>query len=91
MLPMIRAMQGLPAVAAQRRRGWLTAPVGANGPREHYMRARLTNGAGLPGIAPFERQDSALLSILTEADALLVRPIGDAARAVGDEVEYIPI
>lgn len=91
MLPMIRAMQGLPAEAAPRHRGWLAAPVAANGPREHYMRARLKYGAGLPGIAPFERQDSALLSILTEADALLVRPIGDVARAIGDEVEYIPI
>jgi len=45
----------------------------------------------LPEIAPFERQDSALLSILTEADALLVRPIGDGPRVAGDEVEYIAI
>lgn len=91
MLPMIRAMQGLPARAATRQRARLGAPVSANGPREHYMRARLRPGAGLPEIEPFDRQDSALLSILSEADALLVRPIGDSARAAGAEVEYVAI
>lgn len=91
MLPMIRAMQGLPARAASRQRARLGQPVAANGPREHYMRARLRPGIGLTEIVPFERQDSALLSILTEADALLVRPIGDGPRTAGDEVEYIAI
>lgn len=91
MLPMIRAMQGLPACAAPRQRARLGQPVAANGPREHYMRARLRPGAGLPDILPFERQDSALLSVLTEADALLIRPIGDGPRAAGDEVDYIAI
>lgn len=91
MLPMIRAMQGLPARAAMRLRARLAAPVAANGPREHYMRARLRPGAGLPEILPFDRQDSALLSILSEADALLVRPIGDGPRPAGEEVEYIAI
>lgn len=91
MLPMLRAMQGLPAEAAPRRRALLGRPVAANGPREHYMRARLRPGAGMPDILPFERQDSALLSILTEADALLIRPIGDGPRAAGDEVDCIAI
>jgi molybdopterin molybdotransferase len=36
------------------------------------------------------RQDSALLSILAEADALLIRPSGDGPRAAGDVVEYLP-
>lgn len=91
MLPMIRTMQGLPARAAIRQKALLSAPVAANGPREHYMRARLRPGAGLPEILPFDRQDSALLSILSEADALLIRPIGDGSRSAGDEVEYIAI
>lgn len=91
MLPMIRAMQGLPARAATRQRARLGGAVGPNGPREHYMRARLRTDAGLPEILPFERQDSALLSILTEADALLVRPIGDGPHVAGDEVDYIAI
>ena len=44
-----------------------------------------------PLITPFERQDSALLSILTEANALLIRPVNDDARRAGDLVEYIAI
>lgn len=91
LLPMIRVMQGLPARAALRQRALLGAPVDANGPREHYMRARLRPGIGLPEILPFDRQDSALLTILSDADALLVRPIGDAPRAAGETVEYIAI
>lgn len=87
LLPALRVMLGLPAAPAPRRRGRLAADVGPNGPREHYMRARLTP----EGVRPFDRQDSSLLSILSEADALLVRPIRDDARPAGTEVEYVPI
>jgi molybdopterin molybdotransferase len=91
MLPMIRAMQGLPREAARRHAGQLGAPVAANGPREHYMRAMMDrSGAGVT-IHPFDRQDSALLSILSKADALLVRPPGDGAREPGAVVEFIVI
>ena len=55
------------------------------------MRARLSATDGLPQITPFERQDSALLSILGEADALLIRPLGDGPRLAGTVVEYLPI
>jgi len=90
LLPMLRAMQGLPASPVTRR-ALLAEAVGANGPRIHYMRARLSAGPGLPLIAPFDRQDSALLRILTEADALLIRPVDDPARTAGDELEYLPL
>jgi molybdopterin molybdotransferase len=55
------------------------------------MRARLAPGADLPGIAPFDRQDSALLTILTQADALLVRPKDGPALPAGTEVDYLPL
>ncbi len=87
MLPALRVMMGLPAAPAPRRSAPLAAPLPANGPREHYMRARLTPG----GIEAFDRQDSALLSVLARADALLVRPPGDGPRAAGEMVEYIEI
>jgi molybdopterin molybdotransferase len=90
LLPMLRAMQGLPA-APVTRRAMLAEAVGPNGPRTHYMRARLSAGPALPLVTPFERQDSALLRILTEADALLIRPLGDPARTAGDEVDYLPL
>lgn len=90
LLPLLTAMQGLPT-GHQTRRARLGAAIEANGPRAHYMRARLAPGDGMPDITPFDRQDSALLSILTEADALLVRPPGDPARAAGDPVDYLPL
>lgn len=88
MVPLIRAMLGNPAPEPQPRRAVLTQDVAENGNRAHYMRARLLPGTGLPGIAPFARQDSALLGVLAEADALLIRPLGDKARVVGEEVSF---
>ncbi|MDE3079995.1 MAG: molybdopterin molybdotransferase MoeA, partial [Paracoccaceae bacterium] len=48
MLPLLRAMTGLPAAPAPRAPAVLAQDLGPNGPREHYMRARLTPGPGLP-------------------------------------------
>ena len=87
MLPMIERMLGLPANEPVLQTGHLTAPLPANGPREHYMRARLTT----EGIAAFGRQDSSLLTVLADANALIVRPINDPPRAIGDVVSYLPI
>ncbi len=86
-LPVLRAMLGLGATPAPRSRAPLAVEMPENGPREHYMRATL----GPDGLRPATRQDSALLSILADADALLVRPAGDKARQPGDVVEYIPL
>lgn len=91
LLPMLRAMQGLPPAPAPTARAVLAEDVGPAGPRVHYMRARLTPGDGLPQIAPFVSQDSALLRILTEADALLIRPLGDGPRRAGEVVDYLPL
>ena len=43
-LPAVRAMLGLGRGPVPRRRAALAAPMEANGPREHYMRARLLRG-----------------------------------------------
>jgi molybdopterin molybdotransferase len=91
LLPMVRAMLGDPAPLPQPRKARLTTDLPANGPRAHYMRARLTPTDGLPEIAPFDRQDSALLSILGQADALLIRPIDAPACRAGDTVPYLPL
>ena len=88
--PLIEAMQGLPGGHAVMRARLGTALPG-NGERAHYMRARLGPGADLPGIAPFGEQDSALMRLLTEANALLIRPPHDAPRAAGDLVDYLPL
>lgn len=87
LLPMLRALQGRPDVAPLPRPALLGADVEANGPRSHYMRARLQDGV----VTPFARQDSALIRILTEANALLIRPLGDPARKAGDKVMVLPL
>ncbi len=90
LLPLLDRLQGLPGShGALRAR--LAAPVEPNGPRAHYMRAKLAPGPDLPLIRPMGNQDSALLTILGTADALLIRPIGDGARAAGDPVDYLPL
>jgi len=91
MLPMLRAMQGHATPSSRPLRAVLAKAVGANGPRAHFMRARLTQGPGLPRITPFERQDSALLGVLSQADALLIRPVGDGPLPAGAEVDFLPI
>lgn len=84
--PVIRVMLGLGAAPAERKSAVLAAPLGPNGPREHYMRAGVTP----EGVRAFERQDSSLLSILGEAGGLIVRPPRDPARESGEAVEYVP-
>ena len=87
LLPMLRAMLGQGSHPPQTQTALLAVDIAANGPRAHYMRARLAGDQ----ITPFDRQDSALLTILTEANALLIRPIGDSSRQAGDAVTYLPI
>lgn len=90
LLPLLAAFQGLPAGHSPRH-AVLGADCGPTGSRTHYMRARLTQTDALPIITPFDSQDSAMLRILTEADALLIRPLGDGPRKAGETVRYIPI
>ena len=86
-LPMIEAMLGMPP-GPHLRHAPLAAPVAANGPREHYMRATL-DAEGALTILP--RQDSSLLSVLAASDALVMRPPGDPARVIGEALPYLPI
>jgi molybdopterin molybdotransferase len=85
--PVIRAMLGLPAQPTSRQTAVLAAPLPANGPREHYVRAR----HGPDGVTAFDKQDSSLLTVLSAADCLIVQPAGDGARATGEMVQIIPI
>jgi molybdopterin molybdotransferase len=83
--PVIRKMLGLGETSAPRDTARLAADIGANGPREHYMRAQIT----MDGVTVQTRQDSALLSVLADANCLAVRPAGDAPRKAGDMIEII--
>ncbi|WP_375211353.1 hypothetical protein [Hyphococcus sp.] len=63
----------------------LTAPVGANGGREAYLRAEEKDGA----VAPASNQDSSLLFPFAKANALIRRPVNAPALKAGDEVECV--
>jgi len=86
-VPMLFAMLGLPTAAENLMSAPLAAPLPANGPRQHYMRA-MWNDAGLQA---FDSQDSSLLSVLAQAEALIVRPPHDPAREIGERVDYLAI
>ena len=86
-VPVLRKMLGLPAAPAARIDLPLCVDLPANGPREHYMRAMLRDGAVLPE----DNQDSSLLGILSRADVLMVRPPHDEARTAGEIIGCIPL
>ncbi|WP_298912619.1 gephyrin-like molybdotransferase Glp [uncultured Roseobacter sp.] len=86
-VPVVSAMLGLGARPVSQRTTPLAAPLSKNGPREHYMRAEMTTN----GLRAFDRQDSSLLGVLAQADALLVRPPHDPERNIGEVVSYLPL
>jgi molybdopterin molybdotransferase len=65
----------------------LAVPLDANGEREHYMRAKLSED----GVAPIGDQDSSLMSVFANADCLLVRPARSPALPAGALVRVIPL
>ncbi|NKX46652.1 molybdopterin molybdotransferase MoeA [Rhodobacteraceae bacterium R_SAG8] len=86
-VPVLRKMLGLPAAPAARVDLPLGVDLPANGPREHYMRAMVRDGAVLPE----DNQDSSLLGILSRADVLMVRPPHDGTRTAGEIIGCIPL
>ena len=90
MQPLIRAMQGLPP-GIRTGHAVLGIPLKPEGPRQHYLRAKLDHSGVTPVITPFSDQDSARLSLMSQADALLIRPAHDPAKDQGDVMEYIAL
>ena len=87
LIPLIQKMLGLPAVPRLRKNGQIGHSLPQNGTREHYMRAKLINGS----IFIEDSQDSSLLTVLANADALAVRPKDDGPLKEGSNIEYIPL
>jgi molybdopterin molybdotransferase len=87
--PLLRAWLGAdPAVRLIAARTQVA--LDANGPREHWMRARLTQGGDGALIAQaFTDQDSSLVGVFASADALLRRTAGAPAVAAGEVVEVL--
>ncbi len=82
----IRGADAGPTVAV------LGRALAANDFRQDYLRARLTRDkAGNLVATPFDRQDSAMLARLAEADCLVVRPPKAKPAKKGQRVEIIPL
>ena len=63
-----------------------TRDLAQNDQRQDYLRAVAEVKDGVWHITPFERQDSAMLHKLSQANALLIRPAFDDAIAAGATV-----
>jgi molybdopterin molybdotransferase len=87
-LPLIARMLGLPTDNPKTEMRPLAHDLEANGPRQHYMRARI-DAAGMVHV--HGAQDSSLLSVLAASNALVVRPIRDSARNQGEHVTVITL
>ena len=89
-VPLVRALLGLPQEEAAAMRARLSEPVESNGPRQHYMRAVLERGPeGHPQVRLARSQDSSLLAPLAASNALIVRPPHAPALPAGSEVSVL--
>jgi molybdopterin molybdotransferase len=92
LVPLIRTLLGLPTEKLPEATARLEAPLAANGPRAHYMRAlRQTCSDGTISVRPLPSQDSSLLVPLAAADCLIVRPIAAPAVPVGTDIRVVPL
>ncbi|MEM9055497.1 MAG: molybdopterin-binding protein, partial [Pseudomonadota bacterium] len=72
--------------------GQLTKSLPANGPREHFMRARAEMAkTGAIDIDPAPNQDSSLLTPFLSCNALIRRLPNESARDSGDFIQILPI
>ena len=69
----------------------LAAPLPKNGPREHYLRARLSKEGTQLRVHAAEDQDSSLLSVFQNADALIRRPPNAAPAAADESVDVLEL
>jgi len=86
--PAVRAMLGLGYHSDPVFEAKLESEIGPNGPREHYMRAIVQPENGVWTCRPNERQDSSLLTVLTQSNALMIRPPHDPALKAGTVVKF---
>ncbi|MEX0839479.1 MAG: gephyrin-like molybdotransferase Glp [Parvibaculum sp.] len=70
----------------------LGSALPANRAREDYVRAALDHIVDeLPIATPYEPQDSSMLSILSRAGCLVIRPVGARTAQAGETVTVLPL
>jgi len=91
--PLVRALLGDPQAGADKTEpAQLGAPMRQNGLRQDYVRATLTradNGDWIATALP--DQDSSLVKVLAQADALIVREIGAEPAQAGSRCRILRI
>jgi molybdopterin molybdotransferase len=88
--PAMAAMLGIPRRENAMQTARLAAPLTENDRRQDYLRATSRTAAdGTTEVEAFQRQDSSMLSLLSRADCLIVRPPHAPAAEVGELVPVI--
>jgi molybdopterin molybdotransferase len=88
--PAIEKMLGLERAEGTPRRARLAVPLPANDRRQDYLRATLSRDADGNLLArPFAKQDSSMMSLLVQADCLVIRPPEAPPAEPGDPVEIV--
>jgi molybdopterin molybdotransferase len=89
--PLIERLLGRDSANACRtQHARLRTALGGNGARETYLRASVqTDDEGQFWAQCFANQDSSLISVFADANALILRPPGAGAVAVGGLVEVM--
>ncbi len=92
LVPLIERLTGLATSASAPRQVPCAPPLEATGPRTHYMRAVIgPNERGDEVVTPLRSQDSSLLSVLNQANCLLVRPANGPSLLSGALVPILPL
>jgi molybdopterin molybdotransferase len=89
--PLLRALHGEPEPGADPGQpGRLGVDLPANGARQDYMRASLSQNAdGILIATPVANQDSSLVKTMADADGLIIRPPHAEAAKAGDPCRVI--
>lgn len=91
-LPALARLSGLPASPPGTIPARLANALPANDRRADHLRATLAPGAdGVPVATPHPTQDSSMLAVLAQADALVLRAPHAPALDAGELVDVIPL
>ena len=88
-LPAIQTLLGQSKRAPQLESAILGCEVSANDNREDYLRAKLSEVNAELVVTPFSTQDSSMLTVLANADCLLLRRPNAPFAEVGETVDII--
>jgi molybdopterin molybdotransferase len=90
LIPAIEKLSGLEPKQPVLHKARLASPLKANDRRQDYLRATLTTlSDGTLEAKPFGKQDSSMMSLLAEADCLIVRAPHAPAVIAGDPVDVM--